>query len=63
MKVIRISEYSLKIRNGQTIRVDANNGSEAVKKVVKAHGCAPDDISVVDVREVTIHRAVPGKSR
>lgn len=56
MKTIKISEFSLKIRNGETIRVNANTGSEAIKKVMKAHGCTPDDISVVDVREVTINR-------
>jgi len=56
MGVVKFNEFTLKIRNGATFQIRANTGSEAIKKLVKAQGCTPDNITVVDVREVIVNR-------
>ena len=56
MGVVKFNEFTLKIRNGTTFQVRANTGSQAIKKLMKTQGCSPDDITVVDVREVTVNR-------
>lgn len=56
MSIVKFSEFTLKIRNGQTFQIRANTGSEAIKKLMKAQGCTPNDITVVDVREVVVNR-------
>lgn len=56
MVAVKFNEFTLKIRNGTTFQVRANTGSQAIKKLVRAQGCTPDDITVVDVREVIVNR-------
>ena len=56
MGVVKFNEFTLKIRNGATFQIRANTGSEAIKKLVKAQGCTPDNITVIDVREVVVNR-------
>ena len=51
-----MNEYTLKIANGRTIRVMAKSGGEAMKKAIKSEKCTPDEITVVNVREVQVYR-------